>query len=100
MITFPQRAAQSFPVGSGLRKLFCTFSLLLVQGFCGILPDFLGAEQLSRPLKLFIAKGFRFLQQTLFMWMGRLEIIPVLVLFFSLVGYVSQGIYRQRRGKR
>jgi trk system potassium uptake protein TrkH len=35
----------------------------------------------------------------LFMWMGRLEIIPVLVLFSSLVGYLRQGIHLQRRGK-
>lgn len=35
----------------------------------------------------------------LFMWMGRLEIIPVLVLFSSLVGYLRQGIHLKRRGK-
>jgi hypothetical protein len=48
-----------------LRKLFGTLSLILVQGFFGILPDFRGAEQLSLPLKPLIARGFRFLQQTL-----------------------------------
>jgi trk system potassium uptake protein TrkH len=34
-----------------------------------------------------------------FMWMGRLEIIPVLVLFSSLIGYLRQGSNRARRGK-
>jgi hypothetical protein len=65
VITFPQRAVQSFPVGWGLSKLFGTFSLILVQGFCGILPDFLGAEQLSILLKLLVDKDFRFVQQAL-----------------------------------
>jgi len=36
-----------------------------VQGFCRILPDCLGVEQLSIPLKVFLAKGFRFSQQAL-----------------------------------
>jgi hypothetical protein len=65
VITLPQRAVQSFPVRWGLRQLFGTFSPILVQGFCRILPDFLGAEQLSIPLKVLIVKRFRFLQQTL-----------------------------------
>jgi hypothetical protein len=36
-----------------------------VQGFCWILPDCLGVEQLSIPLNLLIAQGFRFSQQAL-----------------------------------
>jgi integrase len=36
-----------------------------VQGFYRILPDCLGVEQLSIPLNLLIAKGFRFSQQPL-----------------------------------
>jgi hypothetical protein len=65
VITFPQRAVQSFPVGWDLKKLFCTFSLLVVQGFCRILPDFRGAEQPSLPLKALMAKDFRLVQQAL-----------------------------------
>jgi hypothetical protein len=36
-----------------------------VQGFCRILPDCLGVEQLLIPLNLLMAKGFRFSQQAL-----------------------------------
>jgi hypothetical protein len=46
-------------------QLFGTFSLVEVQGFCRILPDFGGLEQLSIPLNLLLAMGFRFLQQAL-----------------------------------
>jgi len=31
----------------------------------------------------------------LFMWMGRLEIIPVIVLFSSLLGYFRQALHRR-----
>jgi DME family drug/metabolite transporter len=37
----------------------------VVQGFCRILPDFRGAEQPLLPLKVLMAKGFRFVQQAL-----------------------------------
>jgi hypothetical protein len=36
-----------------------------VQGFCRILPDFLVFDQLSIPLNLLMAEGFRFSQQAL-----------------------------------
>jgi hypothetical protein len=65
VITFTHWAVQSFPVGWGLRQFFCTFSLLVLQGFCRILPDFRGAEQPSLPLKVLMAKGFLFVQQAL-----------------------------------
>ena len=48
-----------------MSQLFGTFSLVEVQGFCRILPDFGGLEQLSIPLNLLLAMGFRFLQQAL-----------------------------------
>ena len=44
---------------------FYTFSLLVVQGFCRILPDFRGAEQPSLPLNVLMTKGFRLVQQAL-----------------------------------
>jgi hypothetical protein len=52
-------------VAWGVSQLFGTFSLVEVQGFCRILPDFGGLEQLSIPLNLLLAMGFRFLQQAL-----------------------------------
>jgi hypothetical protein len=55
----------NFSGGVGVSQLFGTSSLVEVQGFCRILPDFLGAEQLSIPLNLLITKGFRFSQQAL-----------------------------------
>ncbi|HEY9708188.1 MAG TPA: hypothetical protein V6D48_08290 [Oculatellaceae cyanobacterium] len=48
-----------------MSQLFGTFSLVEVQGFCRILPDCLEVEQLSIPLDLLMAKGFRFSQQAL-----------------------------------
>jgi hypothetical protein len=40
----------------------------VVPGFCRILPDFLGVQQLSKPLKVLTNQGFRFLQQALLIW--------------------------------
>ena len=48
-----------------MSQLFGTFSLVEVQGFYRILPDFWGAEQLSIPLNLLMANGFPFLQHAL-----------------------------------
>ncbi len=62
---FPSKGSSKFSGGVGLRKLFYTFSLLVVQGFCRILPDFRGVQQLSIPLKVLMAKGFPLVQQAL-----------------------------------
>jgi hypothetical protein len=63
---FPSKGSSKFSGGVGLEEAFRYISLILVQGFSGILPDFLRAEQLSMQLKPLMAKGFLFLQQTLF----------------------------------
>jgi hypothetical protein len=62
---FPSKGNSNFSGGVGVSHLSGTFSLVEVQGFCRILPDFGGAEQLSIPLNLLIAKGFHFSQQAL-----------------------------------
>jgi hypothetical protein len=65
VIIFTHWVTQTFPLGWGVSQLFGTFSLVEVQGFCRILPDFLVCEQLSIPLNLLASKGFRFSQQAL-----------------------------------
>jgi hypothetical protein len=80
-----------------MSQLFGTFSLVEVQGFCRILPDFLGLEQLLRPLNLLITKGFRFSQpaldrgfQTRLLLWG--HTIPSPVCLIVLLYLASKGI--------
>ncbi|HEY9609065.1 hypothetical protein [Allocoleopsis sp.] len=65
MIIFPQTVTQTWTVGWGVSQVFGTFSLVQVQGFCQILPDFRETQQPSLPLKVLMAKGFRLVQQAL-----------------------------------
>ncbi|HEY9834492.1 MAG TPA: hypothetical protein V6D26_28340 [Stenomitos sp.] len=56
-----------------MSQVFGTFSLVQVQGFCRILPDFRGAEQPSLPLKVLMAMDFRLVQQALLYNRKRLQ---------------------------